>query len=103
MKEREEENDACIGTEKAIWIVSATKYDINTLSALLLKNGKKALEIHRCKSCKNVTDLLSLLGKLLWEIRNASASVYLSVSLALCWLTPSWLFFCRNNQQDATL
>jgi hypothetical protein len=89
MKEREEENDARIGTEKAIWILSATKHDINTLSALLLKDGKKALEIHSCNSCKKVTDLLSLLGKLVWEIINVSASV----SLALCWLILGYFCF----------
>lgn len=55
MKEREAENDARIGTGKAIWLVSATKLVINTLSALLIEDGKKALEIHSCKSCNNVT------------------------------------------------
>jgi len=55
MKEREEENDARIGTGKTIWLVSAIKHVISTLSALLIEDEKKALDIHTCKSCKNVT------------------------------------------------
>lgn len=49
MKDREEKNDARIGTGKAIWLVSALERVINTLSALLIEDGKKALEIHSCK------------------------------------------------------
>jgi hypothetical protein len=55
MKEREEENHVRISTGKAIWLVSAIKHVINALSALLIEDGKKALEIHSCKLCKNVT------------------------------------------------
>ena len=54
MKEREEENDDRVGNGKAIWLVSAIKYVINTLSVLLIEDEKNAFEIHSCKSCKTV-------------------------------------------------